>query len=322
MKNKLFLLAICLFAGAGTFAQTRGHEIGFQSDNDSFLGRGSDRYYTNGFFLNYRHAVDFSKMKHHDDIANYIVGFELGQKIYNAQSGRLPSADFVDRPVAGYLYLGLSGNIIYKNETAVKLTARVGIIGPAAGGYAIQKFIHNTFGFYELNTWQYQVRNAPQLNLNLEVNKLIARSSWADISYASYVNLGTGFNAAGIGPMIRLGNFNQLFHSVSTQSTVSKNTSTPLLHNNELFFYYKPQINGVLYDATVQGNIFKDHPEPGTQEIVGDINHFVFSNQLGVAFTTSRFVFDIGAVINTREVKQQAKSTHQWGSLSVLYKFN
>lgn len=322
MKKKFLLLAAAVLTGIGSYAQNRSNEIGFQSDNDSFLGQGSDRYYTNGFFLNYRHAIDFSKMKRHDDIANYIAGYEIGQKIYNAQSGQLPSASEIDRPVAGYLYFGISGNIIYKNETSIKLTARVGIIGPAAGGYAIQKFIHNTFGFYELNTWQYQVRNAPQLNLNFEVNKLLARNSWADISYAGYVNVGTGFNAAGIGPMLRLGNFNQLFQSVSTQSTVSKNTSTPLLHNNELFFYYKPQINGVLYDATVQGNIFKDHPEPGTQEIVGDINHLVFSNQLGVAFTTSRFVFDIGAVINTREVKQMVKSTHQWGSVSVLYRFN
>ena len=322
MKKRLFLIAACLFAGISTFAQDRGHEIGFQWDNDSFLGKGSDRYYTNGFFINYRHAADFSKLKRRNDIANYIVGFELGQKIFNARSGRLPSADYVDRPFAGYLYLGVSGNIIYKNETAVKLTANAGIIGPAAGGYPIQKFIHNTFGFYKLNSWQYQVRNAAQLNLKLEVNKLLARASWADVSLGGYVNAGTGFDGAGIGPMLRLGNFNQLFQSVSTQSTVSRASGNTLLHKNELFFYYKPQISGVLYDATVQGNIFKDHPEPGTQEIVGDINHFVFSNQLGVAFTTSRFVFDVGAVIESREVKQMVKSTHQWGSVTVLYRFN
>ncbi|RYU91123.1 lipid A deacylase LpxR family protein [Mucilaginibacter terrigena] len=320
MKKKFFLLALCLLSGIGAYAQSRGNEIGFKSDNDSFLGQGSDRYYTNGFFLNYRHAIDGAKLK--SNMANAVFGLELGQKIYNAQSGQLPSAAEVDRPFAGYLYLGASANILYKNETTVKLGARVGVVGPAAGGYAVQKLIHNTFGFYELNSWQYQVRNAPQLNLSAEVNKLLARSSWADLTFSGYVNTGTGFNAAGVGPMIRLGNFNQLFQSVSTQSTVSKNANAGLLHKNEVFFYYKPQINAVLYDATVQGNIFKDHPEPGTQEIVGDINHLVFSNQLGVAFTTSRFVFDIGAVINTREVKQMVKSTHQWGSVTVLYRFN
>lgn len=321
MNNKLFLLAVCLLAGIGSYAQNRTNEIGFQSDNDSFLGQGSDRYYTNGFFLYYRHAMDVSKMKN-DKLANAVFGLELGQKIYNAQSGQLPSAAEVDRPFAGYSYLGASVNLLYKDETTLKLTAKAGIVGPAAGGYAIQKFIHNTFGFYELNSWQYQIRNAAQLNLSAELNKLIARGSWADLTFTGYVNAGTGFNAAGIGPMVRLGNFNQLFQSVSTQSSVSQNSNNTLLHKNEFFFYYKPQINVVAYDVTVQGNIFKDHPEPGTQEIVGDINHLVFSNQLGVALTTSRFVFDIGAVIDTREVKQMVKSTHQWGSLTVLYRFN
>lgn len=320
MNKKLFLLAIGLLAGIGTYAQNRSNEIGFQSDNDSFLGQGSDRYYTNGFFIYYRHAADASKFKN-ANMANAVYGLELGQKIYNAQSGRLPSADYVDRPVAGYLYLGATANLLYKNEATLKLGARIGVVGPAAGGYPIQKFIHNTFGFYELNTWQYQIRNAAQVNLSAEGNKLLARGSWADVSLSGYVNAGTGFNGAGVGPMIRLGNFNQLFQSVSTQSSVSKNSNNTLLHQNEFFFYYKPQINAVLYDATAQGNIFKDHPEAGTQEIVGDINHFVFSNQLGVALTTSRFVFDVGAVINSREVKQQVKSTHQWGSITVLYRY-
>lgn len=323
MKIKLLALTACLLGSITSFAQTRGHEIGFQSDNDSFLAQGSDRYYTNGFFLYYRFAKDPSKMgpRMRDKVANSVFTVELGQKIYNAQSGNLPDASYVDRPFAGYIYLGFTGNVLYKNETSVRLGARVGIIGPAAGGYAIQKFIHNTFGFYELNAWQYQVRNAAQLNLNLDVDKLIARSSAADLTFSGYLNAGTGFNAVGIGPMLRLGNFNQLYQSVSTQSTASV-TDNKLLHKTELFFYYKPQVNAVVYDATAQGNIFTSHPEPGTQEIVGDINHFVFSNKFGVSYASSRFVLDGSVYVNTREVKQMVKSTHQWGSLTVLYRFN
>jgi lipid A 3-O-deacylase len=210
MNKKLTLLAICLFAGIGSYAQNRANEIGFQSDNDSFLGQGSDRYYTNGFFLYYRHALDVSKMKN-DKLANAVFGLELGQKIYNAQSGQLPSAAEVDRPFAGYLYLGASANILYKNETTLKAKRKSWCCRAAAGGYPIQKFIHNTFGFYKLNSWQYQVRNAVQLNLSGEVNKLLARGSWADLTFTSYLNAGTGFNGAALGPMVRLGNFNQLF---------------------------------------------------------------------------------------------------------------
>src|SRR3954467_12688738 len=141
MKLKSVLLAACLLTGLSSSAQNRSNEVGFQSDNDSFLAQGSDRYYTNGFFLYFRHALD---VKGNPALANKVFGLEIGQKIYNAQSGFLPSADYVDRPVAGYLYVGSSLNLLYKNESNLKLSAQVGVVGPAAGGYPIQRFIHNT----------------------------------------------------------------------------------------------------------------------------------------------------------------------------------
>ncbi|TWR27452.1 lipid A deacylase LpxR family protein [Mucilaginibacter pallidiroseus] len=318
MKLKLFTLAICVFAGSSLYAQNRTKEAGFQSDNDSFLGQGSDRYYTNGFFLYYRQALD---VKSDSKLANKILGFELGQKLFNAQSGRLPSAQYIDRPVAGYLYAASTLNMLYKNESNLKLSAAIGIVGRASGGEQIQNFIHDTFGFYELNTWQYQVRNDVQLNLSAEYNRLLGRTSFGDISFASYGNLGTGFTGAGLGPMIRLGNFNQLFQSVSTQSTAGKTDEGSLLHKHEFFLYYKPQVNFVAYDATVQGSLFKDHPEAGTMEITGDIKPVVLSQKVGVGITTSRFVFDVGAVFDTKEVKSMARK-HQWGTLTALYRFN
>ncbi|MFD0792825.1 lipid A deacylase LpxR family protein [Mucilaginibacter litoreus] len=319
MKFKLLTLVACLLAAAPVFAQTRTTEIGAMSENDSFLGQGSDRYYTNGIFIYYRHALDASK---NPALANKVLEFEIGQKIFNAQSGGIPSTEFLDRPFAGYLYAGSSLNLLYKNESNLKLSAKVGIVGPAAGGEPIQNFIHDTFGFYKLTGWPYQIRNDVELNLSADYNKLLARASWADISLASYVNLGTGFTGAGIGPLIRLGNFNQLFHSVSTQSTASTANVAPPLHNHELFFYYKPQANLVGYDATIQGSMFKDHPEAGTREVTLDKEPFIFSNQLGVSYVSSRIVLDIGAVIQTKDTKQMVKSTHQWGSVTLLYRFN
>lgn len=319
MRNKLFLLAVCLFAGMAAYAQTRTNEIGLQSENDSFLGQGSDRYYTNGIFLYFRHALDASK---NDKLANKVLGFEAGQKIYNAQSGGIPSTDYLDRPFAGYLYVGSSLNLLYKNESNLKLSAKLGIVGPAAGGEPIQNFIHDTFGFYKLTGWPYQVRNDAELNLSAEYNKLLARNSWIDVSFSGYANLGNGFSGAGVGPLIRLGNFNQLFHSASTQSTVSGANVAAPLHQHEFFFYYKPQANLVAYDATIQGSMFKDHPEAGTQEVTLDKKPFIFSNQFGVTYVSGRIVLDVNAVVQTKDTKQMVRSTHQWGSVSLFYRFN
>ncbi|RFZ85640.1 lipid A deacylase LpxR family protein [Mucilaginibacter terrenus] len=317
MKIKLFALAVSLFAAAGAYAQTRSHEIGLQSDNDSFLAQGSDRYYTNGIFAYYRKALDASK---NTSLANKVLGFEVGQKLFNPQSAAIPSTDYLDRPFAGYLYAGASLNLLYKNESALKLTARLGVVGPAAGGKGIQEFIHKTFGFYPPDGWQYQIRNDVEVNLSADYSKLIARGSWIDVSAATYANLGTGFISAGAGPLFRFGNFNQLFQSASTQSTASKGKNS-LLHEHEFFLYYKPQANVIGYDATIQGSIFKDHPEPGTMEITKNIRHFVFSNEVGANYVSGRFVYGLAAIFNTKDVKNVARS-HQWGSATLLYRFN
>jgi hypothetical protein len=315
MLNKLFLTLLCLFVTLGLFAQTRSHEFAIQTDNDSYLGQGSDRYYTNGIFFYYRKAL-----KADNDLQNKVLGFEIGQKMYNPQSGYVPNADFIDRPFAAYSYIGSTLNLLYKNESNLKLSAQIGLVGPAAGGEPIQKLIHNTFGFYHLNGWQYQITNDVQLNLGAEYNKLLARASWVDLSLTSYANLGNGFTGAGVGPLLRLGNFNQLFNSVSTQSTVSAQDQPGLLHAHEIFFYYKPQVNGVLYDATIQGSLFNKNHDPNSQEVTLNKKPVIFSNQLGVAFTTSRFMFDIAAIFHTKDVEEMLRS-HQWASITGAYRF-
>ena len=307
---------IGLLSTINALAQSHSQEFGFQTDNDSYLGQGSDRYYTDGIFLYYRRALDVKG----SGLQNKILGFELGQKIFNPQSGYVPSAAYVDRPFAGYLYVGSTLNLLYQNESNLKLGAQLGVVGPASYAEKAQTFVHENFGFYTPGGWQYQIRNDVELNLSAEYNKLLVRGSWADVSLTSYVNLGNGFTGAGLGPLVRLGSFNQLFNSVSTQSTATKSNSSALLHTHELFFYYKPQFNYVAYDATIQGGLFDKHKDPSSVEITADKEPFVFSNQVGVAITTNRFVFDIAAIFHTLDDREMVQS-HQWGSVTVLYRF-
>jgi lipid A 3-O-deacylase len=319
MKFKLISLLVCLVSTATVFAQSHTDEIAIQTDNDSYLAQGSDRYYTDGIFIFYYHAL---KVKNSDNssLANKISGYEIGQKIFNPQSGYVPGPQYIDRPFAGYLYVGSTLNLLYKNESSLKLEAQAGIVGPASGAEQVQTFVHKTFGFYTPGGWQYQIRNDYELNLSAQYNKLLARASWIDISLTSYVNLGNGFTGAGAGPLVRLGAFNQLFNSVSTRSTVAQNSEAAPLHKNELFFYYMPLINYVAYDATIQGGLFDNHNDPNNLEVTADKEPFIFSNQFGLAFTTKRFAFDIAAIFHTLDDKEMVQ-THQWGSVTGMYRF-
>jgi len=322
MRFKIFTFLIFLFSAANLFAQSHATEIGAETDNDSYLLQGSDKYYTDGIFLYYRHAL-VVKDAAGSALQNKVLGFEMGQKIFNPQSGSIADQNgvdqpgLIDRPFAAYLYIGSSLNFLYKNESNLKFSVQLGTVGPNAKGKQIQDFVHDNFGFYHPSGWEYQVNNDLELNLSVEYNKLITRGPWIDVSLASYANLGNGFTGGGVGPLVRLGSFNQLFYSVSTQSTVTRSDFTGLLHKNEIFFYYKPQFNYVAYDATIQGGLSDNH---SGLEITKDKEPFVFSQQFGVAFTANRFVFDIAAIFHTKDVKQMVEA-HQWGSVTGLYRF-
>ena len=318
MKFKLLILLSCFIGSQSVFSQSHVNEIGIQTDNDSYLAQGSDRYYTDGIFIYYNHAL---QVKNSDSavLRNKVLGFEIGQKIFNPQSGYVPSRVFVDRPFAGYLYAGITLNFLFKNESNIKIGAQLGVVGPASQAEQVQTFVHKNFGFYEPGGWQYQIQNEAELNLSAQYNKLLARGPWIDISLLSYVNLGNGFTGAGLGPLIRAGSFNQLFNSVSTQSTVINQDNASALHPHELFFYYKPLFNYVAYDATIQGGLFDTH-NSNSLEITLNREPFVFSQQFGVAFTSRRFVIDAAAIFHSIDVKEMKRS-HQWGSVTALYRF-
>src|ERR1700754_1243973 len=95
MRLKLFFLTAFLFIGINIFAQSHSNEMGAQTDNDSYLLQGSDKYYTDGFFMYYRHAMDVSNSS---KLENKVLGFEFGQKIFNPQSGSIADYQGVDDP--------------------------------------------------------------------------------------------------------------------------------------------------------------------------------------------------------------------------------
>jgi lipid A 3-O-deacylase len=322
MKLKAIITVFLMFLINSLYAQTYTTEIGAQTDNDSYLLGGSDRYYTDGFYMYYRHALSTDSSR---SLQNKVLGFEFGQKIFNPQSGSVANYEgvdqpqWVDRPFAAYLYIGSTLNLLYKNESSLKLSAQIGMVGPDAFGKQVQDFVHDNFGFYHPSGWEYQIDNDPELNLSAEYKKLLARVSFFDVSFDAYGNLGNGFTGAGLGPIFRIGNFNQLFNSITTQSTVTRNTSAAPLHKNEIFFYYKPMFNYVAYDATIQGSLFKKK-SPDSEEITLDKESAVFTNQLGLAFTANRFEFDIAAILQSKTDKEMQLS-EQWGTVTGLYRF-
>jgi lipid A 3-O-deacylase len=317
MKYTARCLFLCLiFCTALTQAQTYKNEFGFKSDNDSYLGQGSDRYYTNGLFINFRHATDQQKLK--AGLEKKIYEISIGQKMYNPYSGYAPDPATQDRPFAGYLYAEGAMNLFYSNESSLKTSIQVGTTGKNSLAEAGQKLLHRTFGFYETGGWDQQIKNELALNLTAQYTKLLTRvaDNAVDFSFEGYANLGTTYSGAGAGILLRTGSLNQLFNSAYTNAVIGNNAKTKALVKHEFFFYAKPQLNLVAYDATIQGSLFNNN-----SPVTFDQKPIVFAQQLGLNYSSQRFTADYSMLFKTKEIKSTARA-HQWGSISLFYRFN
>lgn len=321
MKNTflIFNLAILILSGSSAIAQTTAYknEFGFTSDNDAYLGLGQDRYYTNGLFITYRHAMDQSKLS--AKVNKMVWELEAEQKMYNPYSGNVNKITSIDRPFAAYLSVGGSLNFLYNTENSLKINLQIGSIGPAAKGREVQEFLHKSAGFYEVSGWEWQVKNETGVNTSIEYNHFLSRgkSNKSDFTLNSYANIGNTFAGMGAGMTFRTGSLNQLFNSVTTQSSVSNNAVTEALKDKEFFFYAKPMLHYIAYDATVKGGMFREDKGPLTL----DVEPLVFSQKAGMVYSNNRWTADLSVVFKSREIKSAAKA-HQYGSVSLYYKFN
>ena len=310
----LTLVTFCLSLPLLLTAQNFRNEIGLRSDNDAYLAFGRDRYYTNGLYLTFRQAgkiADTSK-----SIQKKIWEVEIGQSMFNAQSGAIPDVKYVDRPFAAYLYGGLKLKWFLKNDQVLQASANVGTIGPAALGEDAQELLHKIVGFYDVNGWQYQVNNEIGVNTEFEYMRLlVSTSESADFTLRTTARLGTTFSGAGAGILFRAGSINRLSNSASAGSRISADNTSGNIRR-EFFFFAQPSLNFVAYDATVQGGMFRDDKGP----ITYSPTRLRFSQELGACFADKRWTVSFSVTFSAKDTKIQRHS-HQFGTVGLFYRF-
>lgn len=318
MKLSHLLWLVLLYIPCITYSQQTDfkNQFGFRTDNDAYLAYGQDRYYTNGLFISFRRATDQSRLK---KLHKLIWEIEGGQKMYNPQSGNIKDINLVDRPFAAYLYAGGSINMLFNSENALKVSIQAGTIGPNAKGKETQELLHSVLGFYEIKGWEFQVNNETALNTSVDYKHFLNRSASGstDFTVDSYLNVGNTFSGAGAGILFRAGDLRKLFHSASTGSAISNNSSAKELPEREFFFYAKPMLHYIAYDATIQGGLFRNDKGPVTFEA----KPVVFSQQAGLIYSKNRWTADFSVIFKSRELKSTAKP-HQYGSAALYYSFN
>ena len=298
-----------------SLSHTEHKEFYLHWDNDLFLFK--DYYYTQGAFFYYVNPAFRKNPANHilfrlKNADNY-YGLGLIQEIYTPKDIVDTLLNLVDRPYAGTLFLR-SFSVSSNPKKLLKLTSQfdLGVMGPLAGAYQAQRYIHDWLDLGWPNGWDFQIENRPYINYDLEIEKgVILVPGILDASANSRVRVGNIHDDLQLGAQFRIGRLNNQFkgHHLSNKKYSEE---------RDLQAYLFGGINGsaVLYNATLMGGIVAPKEERFSfneiENLVGEIYGGVFMNY--------KFL-GAGMQVHWKSKEFEYGEKHGWGRISVYARF-
>ncbi|PWG04991.1 lipid A deacylase LpxR family protein [Polaribacter aquimarinus] len=312
---KYLTLILLLFCSFYSVCQEKfSKEIGFVTDNDLYISKSRDRYYTSGIFINYR----FISHKKSQSLEKLIYEWQLGHEMYTPNKAIVTNIIFHDRPFAAHLYTGFKMDRIYKSKKIFSTNIQLGFIGPNALGKEVQDFIHNIYGFRKAVGWKHQIKSALSLNFNFGYSHFLLKNKKnnLDVTWINKVRLGSTFTNASVGLYGRFGfkALQSIVNSIAFNTNLNNNNNAGS-RGIESFLFVKPTLQYAIYDATLQGSFLNTKSEV-TKELIP----IVFNIQIGYKFTVNRFNF--GYIFNYNTSKSKGlKHTYgnKYGSIIINY---
>ena len=319
IQFKLISIIFCLFfffASEAQHSSSYSNQLSFTTENDYYLMQGKDAYYTNGILINY------SKI-HHPRKRKFIKQtdqYEVGQKIFTAFSRKIYNVSEIDRPIAGYLYAKFLRTSFLTHNRFFQWGVSLGTIGKPALGKQMQNGFHKLIdvdpGIWGW-IWDYQLKTEPGINLHgLYAKGLIDDSeSFFQVTPVTKATLGTSFTHISQAVFFQLGNLKPSGESAYWNASVEEK-GVKAIKKTELFLYYLPELKYQLYNATIQGGLFRKDKGP----ITSTVNPLVFTQQLGALCSLDRYTLRLGIVFETKEASTQ-HFHHVYASIQGCYRF-
>ena len=314
MKQKILFFFI--FLSFQLFSQRKySKEFSFINDNDLYISTKQDRYYTNGMFFTYRYL---SKKKS-EKIEKNTFEFQIGHHMYTPFKAVVQHPNDHDRPFAGYLFGAFGHSRFYKNETILKATLQIGVLGPSAVSKELQDLIHDIYGFSKAIGWKYEIADAFALNLNIDYIKKLNYNNYIDVNWVNNVKLGTVYTDASTGFYGRIGinPLQKIINSIAFNGNLNDSKSG-FQNKSEAFVYIKPMIHYIAYDATIEGSFLNNN-----SPITFNIEPFKFTSEIGIRFTANRFNFGYTVNYHTKKLKSiRVPKGNFYGTIQLNYQFN
>lgn len=305
MKNQQFILSLFFTCFWGISANAQ--QIGFTTENDAYLLKLKDAYYSNGIFLHLNYA-DESKKK-----IKRVHRFELGQQIFTPLKRTTRTPADIDRPYAGYTYIQYTRSWFNNEKSVLQVNGTLGIIGPASGGEALQNTYHRWLQYAPFLGWRYQISNQLVLNTGaLYAHNILATNKFKWMGWGA-TQLGTAFVNASLGSKMLYGLFNSNQSSQLWNAAVEKKG----MPSKEFFIYWNPKITAQGYNATISGG----SKTAADSAVTLNPKTLVFQNTIGLAYSEGRWAAQIELVHQSRETTIQLNRHHYLG-LQLQYRIN
>jgi hypothetical protein len=305
MKNQQFILSLFFTCFWGISANAQ--QIGFTTENDAYLLKLKDAYYSNGIFLHLNYA-DESKKK-----IKRVHRFELGQQIFTPLKRTTRTPADIDRPYAGYTYIQYTRSWFNNEKSVLQVNGTLGIIGPASGGEALQNTYHRWLQYAPFLGWRYQISNQLVLNTGaLYAHNILATNKFKWMGWGA-TQLGTAFVNASLGSKMLYGLFNSNQSSQLWNAAVEKKG----MPSKEFFIYWNPKITAQGYNATISGG----SKTAADSAVTLNPKTLVFQNTIGLAYSEGRWAAQIELVHQSRETTIQL-NRHRYLGLQLQYRIN
>jgi hypothetical protein len=159
--------------------------VSLTEENDKFAPKNKDRYYTQGM------KVAINRGDH--------TFFSITQEINTPADTANPNPSLDDLPYSGALYVGWGyGGILDRGgrkDCMYAVEAKLGVIGPSAGGETIQNKFHDLIGTPPASGWGTQIPDEILLNVDAEFRRRFELDSsgrgYRDLIARAAVELGT-----------------------------------------------------------------------------------------------------------------------------------
>lgn len=319
MQKILLPLFIALLVTASLYAQQKPitKEINILTDNDNYDLELTDRYYSNGFIIQYNWLAKSKDPQ----IIKKIHRTELSHKVYNPIKNNESLAAVtanLDRPYAGWFSASYGATIAYKKQNLLLYTITAGLLGPNALGEEVQQNWHKFIGLYKVYGWkEYQVENELGVNLSAEYYHSILKAEQSknlSLHLVSKASLGNTFTNAAAGVLFKTGWLNAEHESGYWSGNLGASEKT--FRKNEFIFFLEPTVQYQAYNATVQGGLFRKDKGSFTT----DIKPIVFQTKTGIMLTGNRMGFRWYYTFRGKEGSLMKTGEH-WGTIGLSVRF-